>query len=361
MRIFEPIIIRAMTIKNRIVMPAMQVNVGFRSRRAHIYHRERAKGGVGAIIVAATSVDQFLLDEVWGKAGRAARFTADTATLAKEVQEAGAKIGIQLWHGNHYPSGVGMYDTRGEAVAPSPRETMRQLSTDEIHAIVHKFALAAVAAKMAGYDFVEFHGAHGYMPCQFFSPAFNQRNDEYGVDLNGRMRFGLECVRAMRRAVGEDYPLFYRLGAWEDRPNGIRLEDAMEFAVALEKAGVDALDVSVGSLAAAGFRATPGPDYPAGTFVHLAAAVKSRVKVPVMAVGRINSPDLAESILAEGKADLIAIGRQLIADPYWPQKVAANRSEDIVPCLSCNVCLDSALSMGELRCSSNPLFGKETE
>lgn len=361
MRIFDPITICGMRLKNRVIMPAMQVNVGFRSKNALAYHTERARGGVGAIIVAATSIDQFLLDGVWGKTGRSSRFTADAAILSDAVHEAGAKIGIQLWHGNRYPSGIGMFDTRGEAVAPSPRENMRQLSLDEIRAIVHKFALAAVAAKMAGYDFVEFHGAHGYMPCQFFSPAFNQRNDEYGGDLEGRMRFGLECVRAIRSAVGKNYPLFYRLGAWEDRPDGIKLDEAIIFAESLEKAGVDVLDVSVGSLVAAGFGATPGPDCPHGTFVHLAEAVKARVKVPVMAVGRINSPDLAESILAEGKADLIAIGRQLIADPYWVDKVASNQSQYIVPCLSCNLCLDSAFSMGELRCSCNPLFGKEGE
>jgi len=322
---------------------------------------ERAKGGAGTIIVPATSVDQFILDEAWGRVGGAARFVASAAVLANAVHEAGAAVGIQLWHGNRYPCGIGMYDTRGEAVAPSPREDMRELATDEISAIVHKFALAAAAARMAGYDFVEFHGAHGYMPSQFFSPAFNQRTDGYGGDLAGRMRFGLECVRAMRAAVGANYPILYRLGVWEDTPDGVKLEEGIEFALALEEAGVDCLDISVGSLAEPGFGATPGPDRPPGTFVHLAAAVKERVRVPLIAVGRINSPDLAESILAEGKADLIAIGRQLIADPFWPQKVASGRLEDIVPCLSCNTCLDSAFSMGELCCAVNPSFGKELE
>jgi len=361
MKIFEPLTIRGMTLNNRIVLPPMQVNVGFRSKRARAYYSERARGGTGTILVSATSVDQFILDEAWGKAGGAARFVAGAALLADAIHEAGAKVGIQLWHGNRYPCGIGMYDTKGEAVAPSPREEMRELTGEEIHAIVHKFALGAAAARMARYDFVEFHGAHGYMPCQFFSPAFNRRRDAYGGDLEGRMRFGLECVRAMRSAVGEDYPIFYRLGAWEDRPDGIRLEEAMEFAAELEKAGVDVLDVSVGNLAEAGFTATPGPDRAAGTFVHLAAAVKTRVNVPVIAVGRINSPELAESVLVEGKADLIAIGRQLIADPFWPKKVASNRSEDIRPCLSCNLCLDTAFSMGELRCAVNPWFGKEAE
>jgi len=361
MKLFEPITIRGMTLKNRIVMPAMQVNVGFRSQRAQAYYAGRVWGGAGTIIVGATSVDQFILDEAWGKAGGAARFVSGAALLANAVHEAGAKVGIQLWHGNRYPCGIGMYDVKGEVVAPSARDDMRELTPNEIRAIAHKFALAAAGARMAGYDFVELHGAHGYLPCQFFSPAFNQRSDEYGGDLEGRMRFGVECVRAMRRAVGNDYPIFYRLGAWEDRADGIRLEDAIEFAVALEKAGVDVVDVSAGSLAEAGFGVTPGSDHPPGTFVHLAASVKARVKVPVVAVGRINSGALAESILAEGKADLIANGRQLIADPFWPEKVASNRSEDIVPCLSCNTCMDSAFSMGELCCAVNPSLGREAD
>jgi NADPH-dependent 2,4-dienoyl-CoA reductase/sulfur reductase-like enzyme len=254
-----------------------------------------------------------------------------------------------------------MFDTRGEAVAPSAGEEMRELTRDEIRAIVYKFALASAASKMAGYDFVEFHGAHGYMPCQFFSPAFNKRSDEYGGDLEGRMRFGLACVQAMRSAVGDDYPIFYRLGAWEDMQDGIKLEEAIEFAVALEKAGVDVLDISAGNVVEEGFTPLPGPDRTPGTFVHLAAAVKAKVKVPVIGVGRINSPSLAESFLMEGKADLIAIGRQLIADPFWPEKVASNRCEEIRPCLSCNTCIDTALSMGELRCTVNPWFGREAE
>ena len=122
MKIFEPITIRGMALKNRIVMPPMQVNVGFRSRRAQAYYSERARGGAGAIIVAATSIDQFMHDESWGKAGGSANFVAGAAISANAVHEAGAKVGIQIWHGNRYPSGIGMFDNRGEAVAPSPRE-----------------------------------------------------------------------------------------------------------------------------------------------------------------------------------------------------------------------------------------------
>jgi len=361
MKLFEPITIRGMTLKNRIIMPPMQVNLGFRSARAQAYFVERARGGVAAIITPATSVDTFISDEAWERVGGAARFISGARLLVDVVHDAGAKVGIQLWHGNYLPQGIGMMDGQGQPVAPSPREEMRELTVEEIHSIALKFALAAVGAKLAGFDFVELHGAHGYLLSQFFSTAFNRRTDEYGGDLAGRIRFALECVSTMRTAVGEDYPIFFRIGAWEDMANGIKTEQAVQFAVELERAGADVIDVSVGYVSEPGSGASPGPDKPMGTFVHLAEAVKKKVKIPVVAVGRLNTPDIAEAILAKGKADLVAIGRQLIADPLWPEKVAAGQTEDIVPCLSCNICLDTVFTTRELKCSVNASVAKEEE
>jgi len=342
-------------------MPPMQVNLGFRSSRAQAYFAERARGGVAAIITPATSVDTFISDEAWRRVGGAARFISGARLLVDAVHDAGAKVGIQLWHGNYLPQGIGMMDRQGQPVAPSPREEMRELTVEEIHSIALKFALAAVGAKLAGFDFVELHGAHGYLLSQFFSPAFNRRSDEYGGNLAGRMRFALECVSTMRTAVGEDYPIFFRVGAWEDMENGIKTEQAVQFAVELEQAGVDVIDVSVGHINEPGSGASPGPDKPMGTFVHLAEAIKKKITIPVVAVGRLNTPDIAEAILAKGKADLVAIGRQLIADPFWPKKVAAGQTEDIVPCLSCNICLDTVFTTGELKCSVNASLAKEEE
>lgn len=361
MRLFEPITIRGMTLKNRIIMPPMQVSLGFRNARAQAYFTERARGGVAAIITPATSVDSFISDEAWGRVGGAARFINGARLLVDVVHDAGAKVGIQLWHGNYLPQGIGMMDRQGQPVAPSPREEMRELTVEEIHSIALKFALAAVGAKLAGFDFVELHGAHGYLLSQFFSPVFNRRTDEYGGNLTGRMRFALECVSSTRTAVGDDYPIFFRVGAWEDMADGIKIEQAVQFAAELERAGADVIDVSVGHLNEPGFGASPGPDKPMGTFVHLAEAIKKKVTIPVVAVGRINTPDIAEALLVKGKADLVAIGRQLIADPFWPNKVAAGQIEDIVPCLSCNVCLDTAFTAEELKCSVNASLAKEAE
>jgi len=361
MKLFEPLKVKTMELKNRVVMPPMQLNLGFRNQKARAFYTERARGGCGTIIMPATSVDQFISDEAWGRDGRAAQFIEGCRLLTDDVHAAGARVGIQLWHAKYLPSGIGMYDTRGKPIAPSSVDDRQELTVEEIEEIIAKFAQAASACKRAGFDFVEFHGAHRYLPCEFFSPLDNRRDDKYGGDLQRRMNFGLESVKAMRAAVGDDYPIFYRLGAWADHPGDITPEDACEFAVELEKASVDCLDISVALLTGPGASATPTPEHPMGTFVQLAEMVKRRVSVPVIAVGRINKLEIAEPILADGKADLIAIGRQLIADPYWPQKVATGRQDEVRPCLSCNVCMDAALAGAEPRCSVNPFAGNEAE
>ena len=365
MRLLEPITIRGMQLRNRIVMPAMQVFIGVRGRRARAYYTERARGGVAAVIVAPISVDLFVRDEAWGQPGAVASFVDGLRPLTAAVHEAGGKLGLQLWHGNRFPAGMGEAvdssnaDSPGERVAPSARDDMRQLSVDEIGSIVSQFATATLRCQEAGFDFVELHGAHGYLPCQFFSPIDNQRTDGYGGDLSRRMRFGLECVAAVRGAVGDDYPLFFRLATEEKRPGGIALADSIEYALELERAGVDELNVSIGAADFSDW--VPPKKFPEGTFVPQAAAIKRKVHVPVIAVGRIHRAELAESILAEGKADLIAMGRQLIADPFWPQKVMEGRTQEIIACDSCNTNCVADLASGKSLCRHNERAGKESE
>jgi 2,4-dienoyl-CoA reductase (NADPH2) len=337
MKLFEPITIKGMTLKNRIIMPAMQLMLGLKNRRARAFYLERARGGAGAIIMCATSVDLFLEDEAWGRPDGAHRFIESMQAINEEIRKAGAKIGVQLWHGNQLPAGNGAPLVAGaQTVAPSAVDDRRALTKDEIRSIIQKFGSASGKAKEAGFDFVEVHGAHGYLPCQFFSGADNKRGDEYGGDLQGRMRFGLELVESMRKQVGNDFPIFYRIGAEEKRPGGITIKESQAFAALLEKAGVDVFDVSIGL--PTGRNASPTKRAKMGTFVHLAEAIKKTVSVPVMAVGRINLPEVAESILEEGRADLIGIARQLLADPYWPKKVQEGRVDEIVACKSCNTC-----------------------
>ena len=202
---------------------------------------------MGAIILCATSVDLFLEDEAWGRLDGAQRFIESMQAITEEIRKAGTKIGIQIWHGNQLPPGNGAIMVPGaHQVAPSAVDDRRALTKDETRSIIQKFGLASAKAKEAGFDFVEVHGAHGYLPCQFFSGADNKRTDEYGGNLQGRMRFGLEIVESMRKQVGKDFPIFYRIGAEEKRPGGITIKQSQAFAVELEKAGVDVFDVSIG-------------------------------------------------------------------------------------------------------------------
>jgi 2,4-dienoyl-CoA reductase-like NADH-dependent reductase (Old Yellow Enzyme family) len=226
MKLFEPLMINGMTLKNRIVMPAMQLQLGLTNRRARAFYLTRANGGVGAIIMCATSVDLFTEDSVWGRPNGVALFVEKMRSFTDEIRQTGAKIGIQLWHGNQWPAGTGETIRGAEQVAPSAKDDRRALTIAEIERIIGKFAKAAGTAQSAGFDFVEIHGAHGYLVCQFFSGADNQRTDRYGGDLEGRMRFGLAIVGAVRQRVGEKFPIIYRLGAEEKRPGGITLRQS---------------------------------------------------------------------------------------------------------------------------------------
>jgi 2,4-dienoyl-CoA reductase (NADPH2) len=365
MKLFDPLMINGMTLKNRIIMAPMQLRLGVGNPRARAYYLARAQGGVGAIIMCATAVDLLVDDTAWGRTGGVRRFVDTMRTFTDEVHQTGARIGIQLWHGNYWPAGSGGDRPDAEQVAPSATGERRALTVAEIQTIVGKFAGAAATARNSGFDFVEVHGAHGYLVCQFFSGADNRRADPYGGDLQGRMRFGIETVHAMRLAVGKEFPIFYRLGAEERRPGGILLRQSRAFAVELQKAGVDAFDVSIG--ATVGRNASPGPRAKPGTFVPLAQSIKAAVSVPVMALGRINTPDLAEAILTEERADLVGIGRQLIADPQWPHKVRTGRADAIVPCLSCNGCFQPlrnpewSWKSDKALCKVNPSAGREVD
>ena len=363
MKLFQPLTIRNMTLKNRLVLPAMQLGLGVKSRRATSFYMERARGGAGAIITAATSVDLLNEDEPWGRPGSVEKFTEVMQSFTAEIRKTGARTGIQIWHGNQFPAGHGG-DVEGvPRVAPSANDTCREISIAEIQIIIQRFAAAASQAKKAGMDFIELHGAHGYLICQFFSPLDNQRTDRYGGDLNGRMQYGIELVKAVRQSVGEDFPIFYRLGAYEDLPGGVSLEESGQFAVELEKAGVDVIDVSLGRSISR--TASPTRKSEMGTFVHLAAAIKQKVSIPVIAVGRINAGEIAESVLMDNRADLVAVGRQLIADPFWPQKVLQKKETDVVACISCNRCFGPIVNKkwrpGARICKVNDWAGREVD
>lgn len=364
-------------------MAAMAIgtlSLGNDKKRQHVinYYAERAKGGVSSMIIGAVAVNYLNPEEDLGQNIPPSRYIEAMTRLVEEVHQNGAKIGVQIWHTNQYPSGAwGRPTAPQEWVAPSPRTEnrlhyipkeakLRELTIGEIIEIIDRFGRAAAQVKKIGADFVELHLAHGHMPNQFFSPIHNRRHDQYGIDLAGRMRFGIECLRAMRTAVGDQYPIFVRLGVIDEDPKGISLSDSTIFARELEKAGADCLDVSVGINNKQSYPNYQAPlrNRPMGTFVPLAETIKKAVNIPVAAVGRLHNVELAESVITKGQADIIAIGRQLIADPYWVQKVVEDRAEDVLACDSCNTWCYLIGPKGQLpshlcRISKRP--GEETE
>lgn len=360
--LFTPFKVKGLEIKNRIVMAPLQLSLGFRSQRARAFYLERARGGVGAITLPATAVDILASDEAWGKSGALASFLQGLSALVAAIHETGTKIGIQLWHGFNFPAGL--TGNQGELIAPSPVGGARELKAAEIKVIVGKFAAAAASAKQAGLDFVNIHGAHAYLLHRFFSPLDNHRSDKYGGSVEKRMTLALEVVKAIRKSVGEDFPLFWRLSAEEGVVGGIMLEQSLKLAQALKKASIDVIDVSYGRLPR---QIMPSKRQPMGTYVSQADAIKKAVDIPVIAVGRINSPELAAEIISQNKADLVALGRQLITDPQWAKKAQERMFDAIVNCDSCNKSCVKAIPENKKRlgsddlslCSVNERAGKE--
>lgn len=365
-KLFSPFKIGSMEVKNRIVMPAMETHLcdkeGFVTPELISYYRARAKGGVGYITVENTSVDP---------AGRINdgmlcihddQYVEGLKQLVEEVHRAGCKIVIQL---NHAGKEALTYFTGMESVAPSPipspltRTVPRELTIPEIEAIVERFAQGSERVFKAGADGVEVHMAHGYLVCQFLSPESNARTDRYGGDTEGRARFALEIVRAIRTRVPGDFPVICRISADEYTEKGLKLEEAKVIATLLESAGASALHVSACNSTSAVYN-IPCYYLEEGCFIHLASGIKTVVKVPVITVGRILKPDTAEKVLEEGRADLVSMGRSLIADPCWPEKAKEGRLEDIRPCISCNRCIESIVEE-KLVCTVNPYIGREWE
>ncbi|MFC2001973.1 FAD-dependent oxidoreductase [Chloroflexota bacterium] len=368
--LFRPVKIGSMTVKNRIAMAPMGTTLwtedGLVAERTKAYYEARARGGAGMVIIENASVD------FYRSMYRPNRPTIDSdlalpglAELVEVIKKHGAKAVAQLNHsGRIAKSKLGGF----QPVAPSPTslsgrpipgaETPRQLSIDEIHEIVNLFAQAAVRTQKAGFDGVEVHAAHYYLISQFLSPVSNMRQDQYGGSLDNRARFLVEVLTAARKLVGQDYPLWCRLNGQElGAASGITLDDSQTVARMLHGL-VDAL-----SLSAYGYgreALTQYPDTP-GALLPLAAAIKKVVAVPVIAVGRL-TPEVAEQAIKEGKADIAAIGRGLIADPELPGKTRAGKLEDIRPCITCFHCIDTKAAINApLTCAVNGVVGRESE
>ena len=351
--------------KNRLIMPPISTNLagedGTVTDELILHYAERARGGVGLITVENVCIDYPL-----ARHGAAQPRIDDDAfipglrQLADAVHEAGALIAVELAHPG---MNAELRFNEGQTpVAPSavPRSKdgllPRALSREEVMEVVGKYVEAARRAKKAGFDAVELQACHGLLINQFLSPLTNRRQDDYGGNRENRLRFLQEIVEGIKLYLG-DFPVMVRLVAEDLREGGLTLEDGQWFARRLEEAGADALHPDFG-LGGKEKRLEPMP-YPQGWRAYLAEGIKRAVNIPVIAVGVIREPEVAEEILEAGKADFVALGRALIADPEWPNKALTNEEKSVRKCIGCNECVVARhVEDAPLRCTLNPAVGK---
>lgn len=364
-KLFEAGRIGRMDTRNRIVMPAMVTcsctEDGYVTEQTTDYYKERAKGGVGLIIVESSCVDlPFGRHSPRPLAIDHDKFIPGLKNLSQIIQKYGAKAAIQLSH-----SGAALEHTftgnqpAGPSAIVGPGgKIQKELTEREIGYIVYKFGEAAKRAQRAGFDGIEIHAAHAYLVAQFLSSAWNRRKDKYGGSLQNRARFLLEIINAVREMVGKSYPIWCRInGEEEGIENGTTLGEAQALARILQESCVDAINVSA---AKANFTSSRPNYFSPGYITHLAAGIKDVVSVPVMTAGRI-SPDMGEQLLRDRKADYIVMGRALRADPELANKLASERLDDIRPCLACNACIEYFRPGGQRLCAANAEIGRERE
>ncbi len=369
--LLTPARIGPVEIKNRIVMPPMTTRTsdaeGFVTDDSVAYYMARVNGGVGLITVEMASPE---------RCGRHRRhevgiyddkFILGLTRLVGEIHRGGAKASIQLGHGGGHtridicgetpiaPSAIPhpVYETTFEVIVPEAMTKARIAQTIAAH------AAAALRAQQAGFDCVEVHAAHGYLISQFHAPFENRRDDEYGGSLENRARFGLEALRAVKAAV-PGLGVIYRLSVEDFFPGGLKFDEGKQIALWAAEAGADALHITAGH-----YRSLPSAQVvlppmamPDGPFLEFAAEVKKHVALPIIAVGRLGDPALAESAVASGKTDFIALGRTLVADPQWVAKVG--RGEPVRRCLACNTCINEMRGGARIGCVVNGSAGRET-
>ena len=367
-KLFTPMKIGKIEIPNRLVVSPMVTDYcnqdGTATERYIAYHEAKAKGGWGLIITEDYAVDPSgkgfsCVAGLWNDSQ-----IAGHTELTRRVHQYKSKIFAQIYHcGRQTASSI----TGCQPLAPSPvpcptmQELPKELPVDGIEKIVGQFGDTALRAKKAGFDGVEIHGAHGYLISEFMSPYSNKRTDEYGGHLLNRMRFPLKIVADIRAKCGKDFGVGFRISCDEFVPGGRTIEDTKAMAVLLEDAGIDVLHVSAGVYASAD-KIVPASSTPHGWLAGYAEEVKKAVKIPVITVGRINDPFVAESILASGKADFVAMGRASLADPEFPEKARAGLFDEIRPCIACNEgCIGILFTDQPIKCVLNPTLGREAE
>lgn len=359
----SPAQIGRLTLQNRVVMTAMGVFIAAPGGGVNddiiAYYEARAKGGVGLIITEVTRVaDGAGASEPCQLAARGPADALELMRLTDAIHKYGTKLFIQLQHPGRAASSM---IAGQQPVAPSPiaapgGEMPRELTNAQIKELVGKFVMGAMVAQMAGADGVELHAAHGYLINQFLSPAMNARTDEYGGSFDNRMRFLLEIIAGIRAQCGKGFPLVVRINAQEALPGGIDLEEAKKIAVALEAAGVDAIDVTCFNDGCI----EPGT-YPQGWKKPMTQAIKQAVSIPVIGVSNVKEPDVAQRLLEEGVCDFVGVSRAHLADPQWCRKAFSGREDEIRKCIGCLACFGEIVKCHRAKCAVNPVTARERE
>jgi NAD(H)-dependent 7beta-hydroxy-3-oxo-delta4-cholenoic acid oxidoreductase len=370
-RLFRPIAIGTMEVKNRIVMAPMATDYanpdGTISQRMIDYFVARAEGGVGLITVEVTTIDEFSPYVLRTVALWDDRFIPGFKKLSDAVHVHGARIIPQIAHPG--PESLSPFLHQKQPVGPSPvmcfvtKHISRELDHDEIETIIEQFGEAAWRARKAGCDGMELHAAHSYMLVgSFLSPLRNKRADEYGGDIDGRLRMPLRVIERIREKAREDFPIILRMSGDYIIEGGMDIQEAQYIAPILQKAGISAFHVSAGMYPDYSHRIMPPTGTPLRLNTGLARAIKQVVDVPVMVVGRINEARLAEDVLARGDADMVVLGRALLAEPAFANKAREGRFEDIAPCIGCGIgCVAGRLEGRDMTCVINPWSGREGE
>jgi 2,4-dienoyl-CoA reductase (NADPH2) len=364
--LFEPITINRVLVRNRIVMPAMALaytkDYSF-SNRFKAFYRERALGGVGLMIMGPFAIDKVGSTPFMPGIFEERHITSIREFIAELHEDSEVRLGIQLMQMGRYASSknTGIIPMAPSAI-PSKLtgEVPREMAAADIDEVREAFAQASKRAVNAGFDYIEILAAGGYLIGEFLSPVSNRRTDQYGGGLDNRMRFGLEVIDIVRQAAGKDVAIGIRVSGHDFLEGGHTDTESALFCAEAEKTGVDCINVT------GGWHETNVPqmtgEVPPGAFLHLARAIKDKVKVPVFASNRLGDPVLAERALRSGTADMICWGRPLLADPDLPNKVQKGTLDEIVPCISCNQgCFDSLLSGSSVCCTVNPRLGREAD
>lgn len=369
--LFKPLRIRNVVIPNRTVMPPMSTQLGTVDGRVSdaqiAFYRARATGGTGMIIVEFCCVE---LASGQSEPNQLALESTDHLRghrlLVNAITAAGSVACLQLQHGG--AAAKRSLLKTSTTIGPSDifsrkdpsKQTCKGMSHSEIETIIECFGRSAELGIKAGYQAVELHGAHGYLLTQFMSPRSNKRDDVWGGNEAGRLEFPRRVIHRVRQAIG-NRPLIYRLSADEFCEGGLTIEDMERICPILVDAGIDAIHVSTGVGPESFDKVLDPMSAPDGWRLPYSRRIRQACNVPIITVGQIRHPDTAEQALRDGDADLIALGRTLLADPAWSNKAKAGDAEAIIPCTSCNFCVANGFAENSIRCANNPITGRELE